>query len=220
MSDPHILVLIDFCSALVQWGACSWFEQGDRLCNWYDELLPAAYWAAPEQHSYQLQASAPRRLCVFPSLPIFFSSHCIVYVTSDMKKAHGWLQDLSEVRRCFLASIKLTSEFNSPPCALPFFWHSGSRDILLSWDSHIKRLHIKAALFQKAEILYACFSPSNSHGAFNNLYLYIEYCVTNRFRTGIGDWGLTNGEDKIKSWEKKVRKESRRSAEWDNLQNT
>lgn len=128
LSDPHISVLIDFCSVLGQRGACSWFEQGDRLCKWSDEPLLAAFWAIPEQHSYQLWMSAPQWPCGFPSLPLFYPPHCTVYVPSDMKETHGWWQNLSQVWKCFLASIKLTGEFNSPACALPFFctvWEVG-----------------------------------------------------------------------------------------------
>lgn len=70
LSDPHISVLIDFCSALVQWGTCSWFEQGDRLCKWYDELLLEGYWAIPEHHM-DISSMLTLPLCVFPSLTLF-----------------------------------------------------------------------------------------------------------------------------------------------------
>lgn len=175
------------------------------------------WWASPSSvlcHSNELWTSAPWWACVFPSLPFICPPHCIVYVTSDMKEAHDWLQDLGEARMCFLASMKLSGEFNSPACALPFFWHSvGSRDAFLTWDSHIERLHIKASLFKKAKILRAHFSPSNSHGDFNHLCLYIEYCVSQR---QIQDcyWGLGATEmERTRKCLGEKSKESRRPAE-------
>lgn len=112
------------------------------------------HWVIPEQHSYQLQTWAPWWPCGFPALRFSCPPHCTVYVTSEMKGAHGRLQDLVEARRCGPANIKLTTELNSPACSVPFHWHSvGSRNILLTWHHHIQRSHINAALFQKAKDL-------------------------------------------------------------------
>lgn len=59
-------------------------------------------------------------------------------MTLDMKEAHGRLQDLAETGRCFMASIKLNSEFNNSLCVyLTSNSHSDFDHLYLCTECHV-----------------------------------------------------------------------------------
>lgn len=108
--------------------------------------------------------------------------------------------DLSEARRCVLSNINLSSELNSPACALPFSLHRvWSGDTLLTWSHYTQRLHIKAVLFQKAKI---CVTVSclQTVTVTSTIFVSPQNIEPHADRLGasIGAQGIRNGKEKRK----------------------